>query len=662
MNCEWISTPYDLEIQGCKIKRGFFYLGEALPVYKKKRLCENPGRKQNIHYIQEPVISSNLEISTVTSRRKTFTSYATMCPYQRFQYLRWLSGETDVNETPQSYICYYLWIISIRLFCDDDCNVVEADSISKYLDSILEERLIKCKNRRDPIIYNIDLIQSYICMKFQPERLEEYTRFAHVRLKMIIDKIELSSPIDATKAYDICSEFFHVGKSVSLSDYNTIKTWWEGSYSHYNSVLKQHPSYTQNVQFPLNALGGNTPFSPPKVHLNTLIIKHPRAAIECLSKLHYVNGIFMATYRSIKAIEAAKKIKAKIAPKEVSIPKPSSPNNAIISTFADSAVNTTPEGVRYLQSQLQSEMQFLSIGKLMEALDCEKYNQLIKTHKLKAIYQGMLAEGLGMAPTPTCMSNGFHMDDEVVIFRRGVNDKYEPDYLFDFIDVFLKLAAYISQGITTEREHAFIWDFIKSKDKREGNQKQLYACFLWYIRNIRNINAEIKQSVNNDLNSKGRESVAKHLIEYVESDLDTMFTKEHLLPNVLPILTTKHFSISDAKRNEAMATIDLNKLGKIKQDTQVAQSFLSDIFIEDEEPVVTEKSNDFEYADILAEILSKDSWNRTELSNLSKKRGLILGSLLEKINDYSYSKVDDAIIEDNGDMLYVNVEYKKELL
>ena len=111
-----------------------------------------------------------------------------------------------------------------------------------------------------------------------------------------------------------------------------------------------------------------------------------------------------------------------------------------------------------------------------------------------------------------------------------------------------------------------------------------------------------------------------------------------------------------------MATIDLNKLGKIKQDTQVAQSFLSDIFIEDEEPVVTEKSNDFEYADILAEILSKDSWNRTELSNLSKKRVLILGSLLEKINDYSYSKVDDAIIEDNGDMLYVNVEYKKELL
>jgi hypothetical protein len=64
----------------------------------------------------------------------------------------------------------------------------------------------------------------------------------------------------------------------------------------------------------------------------------------------------------------------------------------------------------------------------------------------------------------------------------------------------------------------------------------------------------------------------------------------------------------------------------------------------------------------LAEILSKDTWIRTDLSNLSKKRGLILGSLLEKINDYSYSKVNDAVIEDDGDTLYVNVEYKKELL
>ena len=108
-------------------------------------------------------------------------------------------------------------------------------------------------------------------------------------------------------------------------------------------------------------------------------------------------------------------------------------------------------------------------------------------------------------------------------------------------------------------------------------------------------------------------------------------------------------------------TIDQNKLSKIKQDTHVAQSFLSDIFDDNEQEVIV-KTQGFEHEAILAEILSKDSWERDELSNLCKKKGYILGSLLEGINDYSYSKVGDAIIEDDGDVLYVNVEYKKELL
>ena len=91
-------------------------------------------------------------------------------------------------------------------------------------------------------------------------------------------------------------------------------------------------------------------------------------------------------------------------------------------------------------------------------------------------------------------------------------------------------------------------NIIATKDKRVGNQKQLYAYFLWHLRNIRRITNDIKQSINNDLNQKGKEAVAKQLIEYVESDLDTMFTKEHMLANVLPLLTSKQMTISEIKQ------------------------------------------------------------------------------------------------------------------
>lgn len=40
----------------------------------------------------------------------------------------------------------------------------------------------------------------------------------------------------------------------------------------------------------------------------------------------------------------------------------------------------------------------------------------------------------------------------------------------------------------------------------------------------------------------------------------------------------------------------------------------------------------------------------------------MLGSILEEINDYSYSVVDDAVLEDEGDVVNVINDYKKDLL
>ena len=39
-----------------------------------------------------------------------------------------------------------------------------------------------------------------------------------------------------------------------------------------------------------------------------------------------------------------------------------------------------------------------------------------------------------------------------------------------------------------------------------------------------------------------------------------------------------------------------------------------------------------------------------------------LGSLLEQINDYSCSKIDDIVVEEDGDKIYVTTEYKTQLI
>ena len=66
--------------------------------------------------------------------------------------------------------------------------------------------------------------------------------------------------------------------------------------------------------------------------------------------------------------------------------------------------------------------------------------------------------------------------------------------------------------------------------------------------------------------------------------------------------------------------------------------------------------------DILKTLLTKESWTRKEVEILCQKHHLMIGSVLEQINDFSYDKVEDAVIEDDGDTIYVMTDYKDKLI
>ena len=65
---------------------------------------------------------------------------------------------------------------------------------------------------------------------------------------------------------------------------------------------------------------------------------------------------------------------------------------------------------------------------------------------------------------------------------------------------------------------------------------------------------------------------------------------------------------------------------------------------------------------ILKLLFTKEIWERTEIEEICKNQGLILGAVLEEINDYSYEKVDDVLIEDDGEKIYISLNYKEQLI
>lgn len=109
-------------------------------------------------------------------------------------------------------------------------------------------------------------------------------------------------------------------------------------------------------------------------------------------------------------------------------------------------------------------------------------------------------------------------------------------------------------------------------------------------------------------------------------------------------------------------SINSDKYIAYKQETEESQNLLSNIFDEVEENIVEYNNTSDVVLEVLDILFAKEIWSKEEVENICKSKGLITGAILEEINDYSYSKVDDAVVEDNGDTIYVMLNYKEELL
>ena len=109
-------------------------------------------------------------------------------------------------------------------------------------------------------------------------------------------------------------------------------------------------------------------------------------------------------------------------------------------------------------------------------------------------------------------------------------------------------------------------------------------------------------------------------------------------------------------------SLDLGKLNELKEQTKAAQDLLYDIFVEEEEapkPNIEQKENSI--IEVLTKLLEKEVWTRDEIKDLVGPN-VMIGNLLEEINDYSYSKVDDIVVEEDRNQIYVTIDYKNQLI
>ena len=126
---------------------------------------------------------------------------------------------------------------------------------------------------------------------------------------------------------------------------------------------------------------------------------------------------------------------------------------------------------------------------------------------------------------------------------------------------------------------------------------------------------------------------------------------------------TKGFAIPKPVKKKEEPLLDPNKLAALQDQTKAAQAMLAEIFVQEDESVhePVQKNDISPQMEILGKLLTKEQWTRKELAELVGP-DVMLGNLLEQINDYAYSKINDVVVEEDGDIIYVTTEYKEQLI
>ena len=164
-------------------------------------------------------------------------------------------------------------------------------------------------------------------------------------------------------------------------------------------------------------------------------------------------------------------------------------------------------------------------------------------------------------------------------------------------------------------------------------------------------------------NCPEKESELSHIYEALTSlkEDQKLLNEEDYINNITIIEKTESAAEKSINNENRVVKIDLTILSKLEEQTSLAQNILSDIFIEEDYDTCIKSLNDDVIFKILNKLLSKLEWTKNEVKIICQEHNVMMGSVLEQINDYAYDKFDDVIIEEDEDKIYVNVEYKNKL-
>lgn len=690
--CRWISVGDDIEICGIKFCRGGFYVGDCFKLPKK--VIDDNKYHYDCGYIYGPVINPDLPIKKGEIGNEYFCSYQDMTPQQRYAYLQWLSGNTPIEDTCVDLIQYYVYGLEIRLFIDKSVSKERKQILFQLSELYKELRNLDRNTCGDyyQLAYSIRQIISAGIVKYYPSLSNEFLSedelmscddyIDYIVNQELKGKTELSSD----EAYSVAKKTYLL-KNLPIALYeNNIKekfiSLFQKRYKKH-SIVQRSENYIRNTHY-IKMHNGGVWYCPENVNLEFQLPKHP---IDAWTVKYPINKIvsklqedFLLYNNCIEWANCTTPLALLQLPKYIEL--------------GDG--NKIDVLQKCLYSMLEKcEYCLIDVDSLLDKMGyIRKDEKSLYIQPIQAIINGLKRLKIRIVPLIDVDNKRLNFGDKCVIYKIKGASQVERTDTYSRLELFVKLAVLLIQAdVCNDNDIIFVEKYIDSQSDTSGNTRHLKAYFRWLQYKKLSFDKRTKDSIGKllskeqckqfahllvkfscnqgDVNNKRIDVLAKIFpllgedVNNIHSQIHRMLVDDENFATVEVITNAKEYVITQSeiqsKHRQKIVKIDTAKLSKLEAQTASAQNMLSKIFNE-ENVISTITPNQSPLITILTRLLTKSEWSKAEVDSICKEFNVFTGSILEQINDYAYDKVDDVVIEDDDDIIYVNTDYKDQLI
>lgn len=674
---KWIKSGESITIKGQTFTGGNFYFGG--------KLSSLDGYGTEASLVDDSLKVENKSSNFEDESLGYWPKFISLTPKGRGAFLSWLSGNRNDPETPLGYVFIYFYGLERRITVDSIKQAVDDTEFKSLFDEILRLKGIYGKSRSFSN-YSTRLLE-FMCLLrphvvSHPELEKTPQRDSLLFKHRLATTVSEEKPVSAELAlawirfypdYNLKKPARRCGYEFSQMFTRLYsKKYGEGIRVKPNKTrlkIEYHPasSSLRGISFPQKDLPDPSNLKGPT---NKLIA----IADACTSELDAYSRYLAKPDTSRTDIEAVL-----LLPDELG-DLGSTLGLGKFKKWADDAISTKNGLVNveefwiYTKSPLPAKIN-------------KKEAELIQNLAQKA--------GYGIAPDTRYHHAKTSTDGKLALFPDGHGKYFEPSKAFNEMGMALRLGAMVAtiDSHVDQTEKNILIQLIDHDTNLSPTEKQsLHAYLVWRLNTPSNATG-LKARVGT-LGETEKAAVSRILIGVAMADgkIDPEEIKQleklyALLGLDKALVTGDIHGMSSSKtgvrpashQSETISTastsfqLDESILAIHESETKDVQSMLGAIFVENEpagEPddsatdstdIEEESGIDKKHYALFESLIRKDKWTREEVEALCRDSSLMVSGAMETINDWSFDKVDAAVLEEDGDAIYVDQEIVEEI-